>query len=238
MTPQLTREATAEFIGTFMLVFVGAGAVAATSVFQPNVVVIAAAFAHALILASIISTYGHISGAHVNPAVTLGLLIGGKIELNKALIYMVAQIIGGILAALVLRIVLTDVGNAIQTLGQTAPNKGINELDIFVIEAILTFFLVSAVYQNAVYGRGGNLAALYIPFTLAACILIGGTLTGASLNPARTLGPALLAEDVQDFGEVLVYLAAIFTGGALAGIVHTDDAFVSEETLPAAKKKK
>lgn len=227
--PQLTREALAEFIGTFMLVFVGAGAVAATSVYQPGVVIVAAAFAHALILVSIISTYGHISGAHVNPAVTLGLLVGGKIELNKSLIYIAAQFAGGLVAAAVLRIVLTDVGAAAEQLGQTTANEGINELDIFVIEALLTFFLVSAVYQSAVYGRAGNLAALFIPFTLAGCILIGGTLTGASLNPARTLGPALLAEDMQNLGEVLVYFAAIFTGGGLAGFVHSN-LFAPEES--------
>lgn len=236
MTPQMTREAIAELIGTFMLVFVGAGAVAATSVFQPQIVIVAAAFAHALILVAIITTYGHISGAHVNPAVTVGLLVGGKIELNKAMIYMAAQFIGGLLAALVLRIVLTDVGNAIKTLGQTAPSNGINELDIFVIEALLTFFLVSSVYQNAVYGRAGNLAALYIPLTLGGAILFGGTLTGASLNPARTLGPALLAEDIQNLGEVLVYFAGIFTGGAMAGFVHSDT-FAPEETDKSSKKK-
>ncbi len=238
MTPQLTREAIAELIGTFMLVFVGAGAVAATSVFQPGVVIVAAAFAHGLILVAIISTYGHISGAHVNPAITLSLLIGGKIEPNRALVYMVAQFIGGILAALLLRVVLTDVGNAVETMGQTAPSDGINALDIFAVEALLTFFLASSVYQNAVYGRGGQLTPLLIPFTLAGCILVGGTLTGASLNPARTLGPALLAENTQDIGEVLIYFIAIFSGGAFAGLLHTDIFAPQEEAATSSAKQK
>ena len=120
MTLQQTREAVAEGIGTFMLVLVGAGTVAAV---PGNVV--AAALAHGLILVVIVGTYGHISGAHVNPAVTLGLLVGGKMELNRAAIYWVSQLIGGLIAALVLRIVL-DNQAGVTTLGQTAPVDGIN----------------------------------------------------------------------------------------------------------------
>jgi len=87
-----------------------------------------------------------------------------------------------------------------------------------IIEAILTFFLVSTVYQAAVYGKVGNIAAIAIGFTLAASILFGGPLTGASLNPARTVGPALVSGDTT---AIIFYLIGIFGGGAIAGLVQT-----------------
>jgi glycerol uptake facilitator-like aquaporin len=116
MDNRLIRDGIAELIGTFMLVLVGAGAVVAS---QGNVV--AAALAHGLILIAIISTYGHLSGAHVNPAVTLALLVGRQIVITRAVVYWVAQFAGGILAALVLRAVLPTANN----LGQTLPAPGV-----------------------------------------------------------------------------------------------------------------
>ncbi|MFP4323749.1 MAG: aquaporin [Anaerolineales bacterium] len=229
MNQETGRHIAAEFIGTFMLVLVGAGSVVLA---PPEVGPVMPALAHGLILIAIIATYGHISGAHVNPAVTLGLLIGQHISLQKAGWYWVAQFAGGIVAAVVLRIILPEPG----LLGQTTAAAGVNELDILLVEGLLTFFLVSAVYQAAVYGKGGVAAPLLIGFTLAACILLGGALTGASVNPARTLGPALLAEDPQDFVEVAIYLAGIFGGGAVAGIFHADTFKPVGETAEAAKK--
>lgn len=231
MNEQQMREATAEGIGTFMLVLVGAGAVA----LNPGNLLVAA-LAHGLILVAIISTYGHISGAHVNPAVTLGLLVGGKINLNKATSYWIAQIIGALVACVVLRVVV-PVDSALQRLGQTAPAADVNALGVVVIEGILTFFLVSTVYQVAVYGHSSQIAPLLIGLTLAGAILLGGPLTGASLNPARTLGPALLAEDGQDIGEVFTYMIGIFTGGALAGILHSDTFKLEEKSTAAGVKK-
>lgn len=219
------RQATAEAIGTFMLVLVGAGAAA---LYGNNT--IATALAHGLILVTIVATYGHISGAHVNPAVTLGLLLGGKTEFKRAGFYWVAQLIGALLACVVLRIVLPNPS----TMGQTVPSVGINSLDVVLIEGILTFFLVSVVYQTAVYGHGGDATPLLIGFTLAAGVLLGGPLTGGSLNPARTLAPALLAENGQNLLEVGTYWLGMFLGGAFAGFMQTD-MFVSEESAAAKK---
>lgn len=219
------RQAAAETIGTFMLVLVGAGAVALSA---GNVVV--GALSHGLIIVAIIATYGHISGAHVNPAVTFGLLMGGKIELKRAGIYWVAQFIGALLACVILRIVLPDP----RTMGQTVPATGINSLDVVLVEGILTFFLVSVVYQSAVYGKGGVVTPLLIGLTLAGCILLGGPMTGAALNPARILGPALLAEDGQNLMEVGTYWLGIFLGAAFAGFLQTD-MFAPEEHDTAKK---
>jgi MIP family channel proteins len=227
MTPQETKETIAEAIGTFMLVLVGAGAATLST---GNFVTIA--LAHGLILAVIVGTYGHISGAHVNPAVTLGLLVGGKVEPRRAGLYWVAQIIGALLAGLALRVILPDAG----TMGQTVRASNVTIGMLVVTEGILTFFLVSAVFQAAVYGKGGQAAPIIIGFTLAAAILFAGPLTGASLNPARTLGPALLAEDRQSISEIFYYMIGIFGGGALAGLVHAD-LFASElDSAKAARK--
>lgn len=236
MDSRLIRESVAEFIGTFMLVFVGAGAVTllgqqATKV---GADVVVAALAHAFILVGIIFTFGHISGAHVNPAVTLGLLVGGKVSITKALAYWVAQIVGGIVAALVLRYIFPTS----PTLGNTLPT-GMFSGQIIVLEALGTFFLVSTVFQAAVHGKAGNLAGLAIPLTLAGAILFIGPLTGASFNVARTLGPALVTGNLQ---ELLSYLVGILGGGALAGVLHTsyfvDEPAATNNAAPVLTKRR
>lgn len=211
MDNRLIRDSIAELIGTFMLVFVGAGAV-----LNSFGGFIGAALAHGLILAVIIYTFGHLSGAHVNPAVTLGLLVGGRVDRQRAVFYWVAQFAGAILAAIMLGIVLPD-GREFD-LAATVPAGDVTNLQALLIEFILTFFLVSTVYQAGVYGKAGPLAGLAIGLTLAACILMGGSLTGASLNPARTLGPGLVSGELD---AVLFYLVGIFAGGAAAGYLHS-----------------
>ena len=216
MDNRLIRDGIAELIGTFMLVLVGAGAVTILGKSTTPVAadVIVAALAHGLILVAIIATYGHISGAHVNPAVTLGLLVSRQIDVIRAVVYWIAQFAGAIIAALLLRFIFPGVAN----LGQTVPAANISGVQAMIIEAVLTFFLASTVIQAAAYGKVGNIAAIAIGFTLAGCILFGGPLTGASLNPARTVGPALITGDTRD---IVFYLIGIFAGGALAGLVHS-----------------
>ncbi len=222
MDNELMRESLAELIGAFVLVFVGAAAVLVVDKFG----VLVPALAHGLIVCALIYTYGHISGAQVNPAVTLGLTVGGKQDATKSAYFIVAQFIGGIIAALVLIAVFPQdnpgvadfLGGSAYNFGQT---KGFLTDDSVwtaaVYEAILTFFLVSAVFQAAAYGKAGKLAGVAIGFTLAASILAGGPATGASLNPARTLGPALVAGETA---YLIPYLIGIFGGGIIAGLVH------------------
>ena len=160
--------------------------------------VLVPALAHGLILCALIYTYGHISGAQVNPAVTLGLTIGGKQDPTKSAYFIVAQFIGGIIAAIALVGVFPpDNAGVAAFLGDSAYNYGQTRgfltpdsvWTAAAYEAILTFFLVSAVMQAAAFGRAGKLAGVAIGFTLAASILAGGPATGASLNP----GPHLWA---------------------------------------------
>ena len=200
----------------------GSAAVLVADVFG----VLVPALAHGLILVALVYTYGHISGAQVNPAVTLGLLVGGKQDLNKSLVYMLAQFIGAIIAAIVLTAVFPKdnaavvgfLGDATYNYGQTTGFLTADSVwTAAIYEAILTFFLVSAVFQAAAYGRAGKLAGVAIGFTLAASILAGGPATGASLNPARTLGPSLVAGNTS---YLIPYLIGIFAGGAIAGLVH------------------
>jgi MIP family channel proteins len=170
------------------------------------------ALAHGLILAVIVFTFGHVSGAHVNPAVTVGLWLGGKVSASRAIAYLIAQFAGGALAGFAIGFVVPDPGGY----GQTVMGIGLGA-GLF-LEALLTFFLVSSVYQAAVYGKAGGLAPLAIGLTLAASILVGGPLTGASLNPARSFGPALAGGGMADFWP---YLVGPVVGGLAAGVLHT-----------------
>lgn len=208
MDNALMKKSLAEFIGTFILVFVGGFAAASGQL-------VVAALGHGLILIGIIFMYGHISGAHLNPAVTAGLLVGGKVTLSEAIGYWIAQVLGAIAAAMMLNVLAAGTATAGQTIGSLTASA---PWTAALFEAILTFFLVSIVYQAAVYGKAGNLAPIAIGFTLAGSILAGGPFTGASINPARTLGPALIAGDLS---YLLPYLVGIFAGGIIAGLVHT-----------------
>lgn len=208
----------AELIGTFTLVFVGAGAGALGLGGLPGV-----ALAHGLVVLALIYAFGHLSGTHVNPAVTLGIFVAGRIGAAKAASYVVFQIVGGVLGAYALKWVL---GGVVGGLGAGALASGLaagggtvtmNATTGFVLEALLAFFLVTVVLHAAVSGKAGNLAGLAIGSTLIFNILMGGPLTGAIFNPARQLGPALAADRMTDLG---LYLLAPLAGAALAGALY------------------
>jgi len=192
----------AEFVGTFALIFIGAGAGAVGKVGLVGV-----ALAHGLVLMVMAAAYGDISGAHINPAVTIGLWAGRQIKGAAAVGYIVVQLLGGIAGALVLRFIL---GGGAGSLGATVLASGVSPVEGLVVEAVLTFFLVNTIYQTAVRGKAGNLAPVAIGMTLAFGILMGGPLTGASLNPARTIGPAVV---VGNYRDLWVYLAGPALGG-------------------------
>lgn len=212
-----TKKLIAEFIGTFTLIFIGAGAGAITG----NIV--AVAFAHGLVILALAYSYGDISGLHINPAVTVGLASGGKIGWGEAGGYIVAQLLGGIVGALVLAIVIgfpeeaSQLGNTV--LG-TVNGREISAVQGVIIEAVLTFFLVNTIYHSAVSGKAGNMAPVAIGMTLVFSILMGGMATGASLNPARTLGPAIISAGVFPWEQLWIYLIGPIAGGVLASVVH------------------
>jgi MIP family channel proteins len=209
------KAALAELIGTFTLTFIGAGSgAAAVAAGTPGLLV--AAFAHGVALMIIIYTWGTISGAHANPAVTLGALVGGKIDFGKALVYWIAQFAGAIVASYLLLYFIDKAGLVHgQTIGSFT-DAGEN-LKVVALEAILTFFLVSTFYSCCIYNRFGNAVGLAIGFVLTADILFGGPYTGASMNPARSFGPFLAVDNLKPFW---MYLVGPAIGGIVAGIVQ------------------
>ena len=195
----------AEFVGTAALIFIGAGSVA-IGVGG----LLGAALAHGLTVAALIYAYGSISGTHINPAVTLALALNGGIEWAGAVRYWIAQFLGGAAGAALLVFVL---GGAESGLGATTPADGVGVTQAIVLEAALTFLLVNTILHTAVKEADNRFAGLAIGITLAAAILMGGPLTGASLNPARTLGPALFTGTLDLFW---IYLVGTSLGAALA----------------------
>ncbi len=204
-----TKALTAEFVGTFALVFIGAGAGAIGAGGLVGV-----ALAHGLVLLAVVAAYGPISGAHINPAVTIALWFGRQIKAAEAAGYIVVQLLGGIAGAFVLRFVLGGTGSG---LGATVLAGNVSPIQGVVVEAVLTFLLVNTIYNTAVSGKAGNQAPVAIGLTLAFCILMGGPLTGASLNPARTIGPAVAS---GNFANLWVYLVGPVIGGLAATLLH------------------
>lgn len=218
MYHKLSTSLLAEFIGTFALIFIGAGAGALGLGGLVGV-----AFAHGLVIVGFAYAYGHISGTHINPAVTLGVWAAGKIDAGRAFSYIVFQIVGGIVGALALRWVL---GGAETGLGATtlARDLAVGNASITItpaiglfVEAVLTFFLVNTIMNAGISGKAEVPAGLAIGFTLVFCILMGGPLTGASLNPARTIGPAVAS---GNFSDLWVYLVGPPLGAILAGLLY------------------
>ena len=219
MYSKLSTSLLAELIGTFALIFIGAGA-GALGIGG----LVGVALAHGLVVLGFAYAYGHISGTHINPAVTIGVWAAGKIEATRAVAYVVVQLLGGILGALALRWVLggtgTGLGATRLATALTLPGGttiSITAIQGLVLEAILTFFLVNAVMNAGISGKATIPGGLAIGLTLTFCILMGGPLTGASLNPARSLGPAVATGNYDD---LWVYFVGPILGGIVAGILY------------------
>lgn len=216
MKNSLTKPCLAEFIGTFALIFVGIGSIYHLGGLGAGGL-LGIAFAHGLTIAVMVSATGAISGGHLNPAVTFGLLVGGQIDSRKAIAYWIAQLAGAIAAA-ALCYKVVGVGGAAVVAGGTpdlGPWVGIRKG--IAVEAVLTFFLVFVVYGSAVDPRAPKIGGLAIGFTVALDILFGGPLSGAAMNPARTFGPALVSGHWEHH---IVYWIGPMLGGGVAGIVY------------------
>jgi MIP family channel proteins len=222
------KAAVAELIGTFTLVLIGAGA----GTQAEHAGLVGVAFAHGLALMVIVYAWGSISGAHVNPAVTFGIAVAGRMDWPKAVSYWIAQLLGALAAAYLLQWIVghgTNLGATVGSLtpmGGEQPVPGTSALKVIVLEGVLTMFLVIAVFASGVHGRNGNLAGVAIGLVLTMDILFGGPLTGASMNPARTFGPAVAGGDVS---YVWMYFVGPLAGGAVGALLY-DKYF-----LPAAE---
>ena len=214
----LPRQCVAEAIGTFALIFIGVGAIYNLGAIPGGLLGIA--LAHGLTIAVMVSATAGISGGHLNPAVTFGLLVGGKISLKDSIAYWIAQLAGATAAGFLCVSLLGTAAVAggtpdISTTLLSVPV--VSTLQAIIIEAVLTFFLVFVVYGSAVDARAPKIGGLAIGLTVALDILFGGPLTGAAMNPARTFGPALAS---GHWNNHLVYWIGPMLGGLMAGLIY------------------
>jgi MIP family channel proteins len=215
--PSLARRLVAEALGTFGLVFIGAAVVVVNGGF-PNsgIGLIGIALAHAVVLSVMITATMTISGGHLNPAVTIGLLVARRIAPGAALAYIVAQLAAACVAALLVKLLLPPEAVRNALLGVPVIANSISFNQAIGLEAILTFFLVSAVFGTAVSLDAPRVGGFGIGLVLLFDILVGGPLTGAAMNPARAFGPALVA---GEWVGHLVYWIGPILGGVLAALL-------------------
>jgi MIP family channel proteins len=215
--PSLARRLTAEAIGTFGLVFIGCAVVVVNGGF-PNsgIGLLGIALAHAVVLSVMISATMTISGGHLNPAVTVGLLAARRIDAASALAYIVTQLAAACVAAFLVKLLLPP--NAVRDamLGVPVIASSVTAGQAIGLELILTFFLVSAVFGTAISPDAPRVAGFGIGLVLLFDILVGGPLTGAAMNPARAFGPALVS---GEWVGHLVYWIGPILGALLAAVL-------------------
>jgi aquaporin Z len=221
------RHFVAEFIGTFALVFVGGAAIMIAKDTNSPAGLLGIAFAHGLILAVMVSALMRISG-HFNPAVTIGFLATRRIEPMMAGVYIMAQLIGAILAAYVLKWTFPFTLIEATRAGGQAVALQVSGGQAFLLEFIATFFLVLVVFGTAVDPKAPRIGGLAIGLVVAADILAIGPLTGGSMNPARSFGPAVV---VGIYEAQLIYWAAPILGGIVAAVLY-DFLFLRREVEP------
>jgi MIP family channel proteins len=229
----LVGAAIAELVGTFILVFggtaVAVGAILARPTAGGAYGSLAIALAFGLALAIVVAAIGHVSGAHVNPAVTLGMAATGKFPWNYAPIYVGAQLVGAVLAALATWLTFGGAGARSEAkLAATYPAQGVGDLQAFLVEILITFILVFVVMAVATDQRApAAIAPIAVGFALAVGVFIAGPVTGGSVNPARSLGPMLVAGDLT---SVWLYILGPIIGGALGALLY--DRFMAQTEGP------
>jgi MIP family channel proteins len=202
----------AEGVGTFALVFAGCGAVMVAERFPGSLSPVGIAMVFGLVIAVMIYAVGHISGAHFNPAVTLAFAVAGRFPKGQIFGYWVAQCVAGILAIALLKLLLP----AGDLYGATIPAIAVWPAVGF--EAVLTFFLMFVIIAVATDARAvGTMAGIAIGSTVMLCALFGGAITGASMNPARSLAPALFQGSMN---SMWIYLVGPFAGAVVAILLY------------------
>jgi len=221
------RHFIAEFVGIFGLVFVGGASIMATSAHTESPL-LAVAVAHGLILSIMVTATMRISG-HLNPAVTLGFLVARRIEPMMAMLYIVAQLLGALLAAYALNALFpSEVATATRLGGQALALDVTFTQGVF-LEAIATFFLVFVVFGTAVDPKAPKVGGFAIGLTVTCGILGIGPLTGGSMNPARSFGPAVVMGSFE--GQAAYWIGPLLVG-IVAAILY-DRVFLKREPEPA-----
>ncbi len=218
-----TRAYIAEVIGTFFLCFAGIAAILSTQdPINSGAGLVGIALAHGLALSVAVNAFGGISGAHFNPAVTIGFLSTGRIPLNKAVAYIIAQLLGATVAAFICKSVFPAAAVESAKLGIPLPPDAewITTGIVLVMEIVMTFLLMTAIFGTAVDERGKavKIGGFGIGLTVTFDILAGGPITGASMNPARSFGPALVYGDFD--WHWCYWVAPIIGAVAAAQLYH------------------
>ena len=207
------RKLVAESLGAFGLVFIGAG-----SIIVGTGGLIGVALAHGLAIALLVSALGHISGGLFNPALTIGFWVTKQLDTVHTVAYIISQLIGGVLGAVALLLLFPEAMREASALGTPLLTSGVTVVQGVGIEAILTAFLMLAVFGTAVDKRGPAVGGFGIGLVITMDILAGGPLTGAAMNPARALGPALIS---GEWTNHLVYWIGPIIGAVLAALLYT-----------------
>jgi len=212
------RVLTAEFLGTFALVFFGAGAVVIDAARADALGLLGIAFANAMVLSVAVTAFIRISGAHFNPAVTIALWMANRVGGKTAALYIGVQLLAAFIAAFAIRSLLPQMPAETMGFGTPRIAPDVDLVGAILIEAMLTFFLVTAVFGTAVSSEAPAVGGFGIGLVLLFATLVGGPLTGAALNPARAFGPALMANEWV--GHAVYWIGPI-TGGAVASLLWT-----------------
>jgi aquaporin Z len=208
------RALMAEFLGTFALVFIGAGTVVINAWTNNALGLVGVALAHAVVFAVMVTATMNISGGHLNPAITAGLWLAKKIEGKTAGVYVVTQLLAAVAAASLLRVLFPAIAGEATSWGTPKISSDVSMWQAIVLEAIMTLFLVSAVFGTIVSKDAPKVVGFAVGLVLLFDILAGGPLTGAAVNPARAFGPALIAGDFE--GQAAYWIGPLL-GGLAAG---------------------
>lgn len=213
----MSKKFFAELIGTFMLVFIGTGAVVFGNGLE-GIGHLGIALAFGLSIVAAAYSIGTISGAHLNPAVSLAMFVNKRMNAQDFLTYVVAQVVGALLASATLNFFLASSGQAVTSLGENGFTT-VSAMGAFLFEVIATFLFVLVIVTVTSASKGnGKIAGLVIGLTLTTLILLGLNVTGLSVNPARSLAPALLLGGTA-LSQVWVFILAPLVGGFLAALV-------------------
>ena len=214
MNPKALRPLVAEFVGTALFVFLGAGSIVANAGSGNSLGAVGTALAHGVGMAVIVTMTMSVSGGHINPAVSVSLWLAQKIDGRTLGRYVLAQLLGAVVGALLVKAFFPAGAARVTSLGTPQLSGTLGLFEGIGIEALLTFFLVSAVFGTAVSPQAPKVGGFGIGLAIFVSALVGGALTGAALNPARAFGPALVAWEWH--GQVVYWIGPLL-GATAAG---------------------
>jgi MIP family channel proteins len=214
--PGSARNFLAELVGTFTLVFIGGGAIMMAQQTNSSAGLISVAMAHGIALGIMVSATMQVSGGQLNPAITIGLVLTRRLTPTRGAVHVAAQLVGATLAAWTLKSTFPAALVQATRIGGQSAALDVTTAHAIILEAIATFFLMFVIYGTAVTGKAPRLAGLAVGLTIAADIMAIGPLTGASMNPARSFGPALISGVWE--GHMIYWIGPI-VGAAVAALL-------------------